>query len=47
MAGAPAQIMTGSGSAVIGIFDDKKKRDKSFKKLLPLYETRLIKAQTI
>ncbi len=47
MAGAPAQIMTGSGSAVIGIFDDKKKRDKSFKKLLPLYQTRLIKAQTI
>lgn len=46
-AGAMARVMTGSGSAVIGIFNDKKQRDKAYKKLLPLYETRLIKAQTV
>ena len=45
-AGAPAQVMTGSGSAVVGIFDDKKHRDKVYKMLLPLYKGMLIKAQT-
>ena len=45
-AGAPAQIMTGSGSAVVGIFEDKKQRDLAFKKLFPLYGEKLIKAQT-
>ena len=45
-AGAPAQVMTGSGSAVVGIFKDKKQRDKAYKKLLPLYSKQLIKAQT-
>ena len=44
--GAPAQLMTGSGSAVVGIFKDKKQRDKAYKKLLPLYKNDLIKAQT-
>ncbi len=45
-AGAPAQVMTGSGSAVVGIFDDKKHRDKVYKVLFPLYKDMLIKAQT-
>ena len=47
IAGAPAKIMTGSGSAVVGIFNDKKKRDKAFKALLPLYKDKLIKSQTV
>lgn len=46
IAGAPAQVMTGSGSAVVGIFNGKKQRDKAYKKLLPLYNEQLIKAQT-
>ena len=45
-AGAPAGIMTGSGSAVVGIFMDKKQRDKAYKILFPLYKDNLIKAQT-
>ncbi len=46
-AGAPAQVMTGSGSSVVGIFNDKKQRDMVFKKLFPLYKDNLIKAQTV
>ena len=46
-AGAPCAIMTGSGSCVVGIFQDKKQRDASYKKLLPLFSDSLIKAQTI
>ena len=38
--------MTGSGSAVYGVFENKKQRDISYKKLLPLYGNKLIKAQT-
>ena len=45
-AGAPAAVMTGSGSAVYGVFENKKQRDISYKKLLPLYGNKLIKAQT-
>ncbi len=45
-AGADAQVMTGSGSAVYGLFFDKKKRDKTYKKLLPLYKGQLLKAET-
>ena len=45
-AGADAQVMTGSGSAVYGLFFGKKKRDKTYKKLLPLYKGQLIKAET-
>ena len=45
-AGAQAQVMTGSGSAVYGLFFDKKKRDKAYKKLLPLYKGQLIRAET-
>ncbi len=47
LAGAKAQIMTGSGSAVCGIFFDKKERDKAYKKLLPLYKDKVLKAKTI
>ena len=46
-AGAPAALMTGSGSAVYGVFFDEKERDKAYKKLLPIYGSRLIKAQTL
>ncbi len=45
-AGADAFIMTGSGSAVYGIFFDKKKRNLAYKKLAPLYKEKLLKAQT-
>lgn len=46
-AGASAQVMTGSGTAVYGIFSSKKEREKAYKKLYPLYKSKLIKAQTI
>jgi 4-diphosphocytidyl-2C-methyl-D-erythritol kinase len=45
--GADASIMTGSGSAVYGIFKDKKARDLAYKKLLVDYGERLIKAKTL
>lgn len=45
-AGAPVALMTGSGSAVYGVFNDKKERDKAYKKLKPLLGENLIKAQT-
>ena len=45
-AGAPVAIMTGSGSAVFGAFSSKKERDKAYKKLLPLFGNKLIKAKT-
>lgn len=43
---APAS-MTGSGSATYAIFVSKKERDNVYKKLLPLFGDRLIKAQTV
>ena len=46
-AGASAQVMTGSGSAVFGIFESKRARQKAYKKLYPLYKKSLIKVQTI
>lgn len=46
-AGASAQIMTGSGTAVYGIFPSKGQRQKAYKKLYPLYKKKLIKAQTV
>lgn len=45
--GAPAQIMTGSGSAVCGIYFNKRERNKAYKKLYPIYKNQLIKANTI
>ncbi len=45
-AGAESQLMTGSGSAVYGLFFDKKKRNQAYKKLLPLYKGQLFKAET-
>ena len=44
--GADAVVMTGSGSAVYGLFFDEKKRNNAYKKLLPLYKKQLIKAKT-
>lgn len=46
-AGASAQVMTGSGTAVFGIFCSKRQREKAYKTLYPLYKDKLIKAQTI
>lgn len=39
--------MTGSGSAVFGLFKSKRERDKAYKAVLPKFGNRLIKAQTI
>ncbi len=46
-AGAPLALMTGSGSVVYGVFENKKQRDEAFKKLKPLYGSDVLKAQTI
>lgn len=46
-AGAVASVMTGSGSAVYGVFKSKKERDKAYKTLYPKYQDKLIKAKTI
>ena len=40
-------VMTGSGSAVYGIYKTKKERDSAYKYLRLFYGDRLIKAQTI
>ncbi len=45
--GAPAVVMTGSGSAVYGVYADKKKRDRDYKKLLPILGEKMFKAQTV
>lgn len=46
-AGAKAVVMTGSGSAVVGIFLTAKERDKVAKKLIKEYGENLIKTKTI
>ena len=46
-AGAPLAIMTGSGSTVMGVFTDKKERDKSYKKIKNLYGEQIILAESI
>jgi 4-diphosphocytidyl-2-C-methyl-D-erythritol kinase len=43
---ADAFVMTGSGSAVYGVFFDKKARNRAYKNLLPLYKGHLLKAET-
>ena len=45
--GADAYLMTGSGSAVYGVFRTKKQRDLAYKTLYPKYQDKLIKAKTI
>ena len=42
-----AAVMTGSGSAVYGIYKTKKERDKAYKALFADYGDRLIKATTL
>ena len=42
-----AACMTGSGSAVYGIYPDKKTRNHAFKKLYPKYGKKLLKAKTV
>ncbi len=46
-AGVGKAIVAGSGPTVIGFYDDKKKRDKAYKKLVPLYGESLLKAKTV
>ncbi len=46
-AGAPLAIMTGSGTATLGVFERKKDRDKVYKKLKNTYKDRILKAKTI
>ena len=46
-AGVDCALMTGSGSAVFGLFFDKKERDKVYKKLKPICADAIIKAQSI
>jgi 4-diphosphocytidyl-2-C-methyl-D-erythritol kinase len=45
--GALKAMMTGSGSAVFGIFKDRKSLNDAYKKLLPKFGERLIKTKTI
>ena len=45
--GSPAVVMTGSGSAVYGVYADKKQRDADYKKLLPILGEKMIKSQTV
>ncbi len=45
--GALTALMTGSGSAVYGVFADKKARDRAYKTLVANLGKRLIKAQTV
>ncbi len=46
-AGAPLALMTGSGSATVGVFFNKEQRNKTLKALKPLYKKALIKAKTV
>ena len=46
-AGAPLALMTGSGSATVGGFFDKKQRDMVFKKLKKLFKGKIYKAHTV
>lgn len=45
--GAVGCVMTGSGSAVYGVFKDKKSVDAAYRALYPKYKNKLIKAKTI
>lgn len=45
--GAKASLMTGSGSAVYGIYQTKKERDRAYKGLYKKYGKRLIKTKTL
>lgn len=45
--GAMAALMTGSGSAIYGVFDSVKARNAAFKALKALYKDRVIKTKTL
>lgn len=45
--GASTALMTGSGSCVYGIYENKRARDGAFRKLKGLYKGSLIKAHTL
>jgi len=42
-----AVLMSGSGSAVYGIFSDEKKRDAAYKQLKKFYKKNIIKTETV
>lgn len=46
-AGVDCALMTGSGSAVFGLFFDKKERDKVYNKLKPICADAILKAESI
>jgi 4-diphosphocytidyl-2-C-methyl-D-erythritol kinase len=46
-AGVDCALMTGSGSAVFGLFFDKKERDKIYNKLKPICADAILKAESI
>ena len=46
-AGGKVALLAGSGPTTYAIFDNKKERDKVYKKLLPLYGKKLIRAETV
>jgi 4-diphosphocytidyl-2-C-methyl-D-erythritol kinase len=45
--GAVTALMTGSGSAVFGVFDSQRKISSAYKKLLPIYGDKLIRTHTV
>lgn len=47
LVGADAAVMTGSGSAVYGVFNSKKEMNRAYKLLFPEYGDKLIKAKTL
>ena len=46
-AGAPLALMSGSGSAVFGVFTSVKERARALKKLKPLFKDQIIVAETV
>ena len=46
-AGAKTAIMTGSGSAVLGVFNDKKERDNVYKILIGRFGNKILKTETV
>ena len=40
-------VMTGSGSALFGLFENRKQRDMAYKKLFPVFGERLVKTETV
>ena len=45
--GAKTALLAGSGPSCFGLYENKKQRDKAYKKLVGLYGKNIIKAQTV